>query len=359
MPRPLPALFPVLLGLLLAGAPAGPAVAAQVPPVHLPPGPPATAPPPGTAGLVRPPDSPGIVPDPFGWISDRVREAVNGWFRDLAASALQGALDLAGRTLLATPDLASPRGRVAELWRASQALANAAYALLITIGGLLVMTHGTLHSRYTLKEVAPRLVVGAVAANTSLAVVGWGVELANATSRALLDQRLDPGRVSELLRRLAIQPLDAGAPVIVLLALVAAALGLVLVATWIVRVALLAFLTAAAPVALACHGLPQTEGLARLWWRAVAACLGVQAAQALLLVTAVRVFFQADRASVLGLPQAHLVDLLVCCCLLWLLVRVPVWAARAVFTPRCSVLVRMAKSYVILRVVRAARGVAA
>jgi hypothetical protein len=41
----------------------------------------------------------------------------------------------------------------------------------------------------------------------------------------------------------------------------------------VVRVALLILLVAAAPLALICHALPQTEGLARLWWRATAACL--------------------------------------------------------------------------------------
>jgi len=49
-------------------------------------------------------------------------------------------------------------------------------------------------------------------------------------------------------------------------------------------------LLAMAPLALACHGLPQTEGVARWWWRAFAGILAIQAAQALVLVAAVRVF---------------------------------------------------------------------
>jgi WS/DGAT/MGAT family acyltransferase len=56
------------------------------------------------------------------------------------------------------------------------------------------------------------------------------------------------------------------------------------------------------------------EGLARFWWRALAACLGVQIAQALGLVLAVRVFFQADRASVPPTGGGRLVDVMVGCC---------------------------------------------
>jgi hypothetical protein len=70
-------------------------------------------------------------------------------------------------------------------------------------------------------------------------------------------------------------------------------LAVVLAGTCVVRALLVVFLVVAAPVMLAAHALPQTEGLARLWWRAMAACLGVQLVQALAL--AVRVFLEADR----------------------------------------------------------------
>jgi hypothetical protein len=39
-------------------------------------------------------------------------------------------------------------------------------------------------------------------------------------------------------------------------------------------------LIAVAPFALACHALPQTEGIARWWWRAFTAILAIQSAQA-------------------------------------------------------------------------------
>jgi hypothetical protein len=82
----------------------------------------------------------------------------------------------------------------------------------------------------------------------------------------------------------------------------------------------------------------------------MAACLGVQVAQALALVMAVRVFFESDRPGVLPLGGGHLVDVMVACCLLWLLIRIPAWAARAVIHGgRRSTLVRLVKSVLVVR----------
>ena len=78
---------------------------------------------------------------------------------------------------------------------------------------------------------------------------------------------------------------------VILLGLVAAALAVVLLILFIVRATVVLILIAGAPVLLITHALPQTDGLARLWWRGMSAALGVQVAQALVLATAVRVFF--------------------------------------------------------------------
>ena len=76
--------------------------------------------------------------------------------------------------------------------------------------------------------------------------------------------------------------------------------------------------------ALVCHALPQTEGLAQLWWRAFAGLLAVQVAQSLVLVTAVRVFLATGGPADLGIASTGgLVDLLVSACLCWVLVKIP------------------------------------
>jgi hypothetical protein len=81
----------------------------------------------------------------------------------------------------------------------------------------------------------------------------------------------------------------------------------------------------------------------------------VQVAQSLVLVTAVRVFFDVDGRAALGLTPGSLIDLLVVGCLLWVLVRIPVWAGRMVFTGRSTV-IATARYYLTARVVRAGLG---
>ena len=210
-----------------------------------------------------------------------------------------------------------------------------------------------MQTSYGIKEIAPRLVLGFLAANLSLVLAGRGIAFANALSGALAGQGVDPAQVTDQLKRLALAPLDSNSPFLILAAGVIAVLALVIIAAYVIRVAALMVLVAGAPLALICHALPQTEGVARGWWRALAACLGVQVGQAFLLVTALRTFVAADRASVFGLDSSgQLVDLVVAACLLWMLARLPVWASRAAFNTRPSMLVRLAKSYVLYRVIR-------
>jgi hypothetical protein len=249
-------------------------------------------------------------------VAGRIRAAVNGWLRDLVAAAIDPAVDLAARSVLATPNLAAPGGRVRELWGLSVGLANAGYVLLVCAGGVLLMTNETLQARYAIKDVAPRLVVGLVASNTSLVLVGVGIELANALSRALLGPGVDPAQARATLKAVLVFPLDDADVWLTLLMVAVVVLALVLGASYVLRVAVLVALIVAGPLALAGHALPQTEALARWWWRGVTACLAIPVAQSLALITALRVFFHTDQDRVLGLGSARLVDLLVATCLL-------------------------------------------
>jgi len=354
----------LLAVVVLAGSPAWSAQPA--PTSTSTPGPPSTptttAPAPTVPTTTSPSGNGGIrdrLPFPFGNgpgfpdIASRIRDAINGWFRDLAASSLGPLLDMVARTILATPDLTAANSRVRELWLVSAGIANTTFVLLVTAGGVLVMTHETLQTSYGVKEIAPRVVVAFLAANLSLIITGQAIPLANALARALLGTGADPAHVQATLRTLALAPLDTSSGLLILIALVIAVMALALVATYVIRVALLIVLIAGAPLALACHALSKAEGLAYLWWRAFTGCFGIQLGQALVLAIAVRVFFQADRAHVLGLQgSAHLVDLIVVGCLLWMLLRIPVWVSRLVFGRQGSTLVRLARSYFIYRGIR-------
>jgi hypothetical protein len=107
-----------------------------------------------------------------------------------------------------------------------------------------------------------------------------------------------------VLRQLLLGSLADGGIFVVLLGGVVAVLAIVLLATYVVRPALVILLIVAGPICLVCHALPQTEGLARLWWRAFAGTVAVQVAQSLVLITALRVFLASAGAPNLGIASA-------------------------------------------------------
>jgi hypothetical protein len=126
--------------------------------------------------------------------------------------------------------------------------------------------------------------------------------------------------------------LGSGGIFLAILGLVAAVMVVALLVTYMVRVALMVLLAAAAPAALACHALPQTDPLARLWWRAVIGTLAVQIAQSLTLITALRVFLDPSGQTALGFPTGGgLTDLLVFITLFYILIKIPFWVGRSVF----------------------------
>ncbi|HVA61353.1 MAG TPA: hypothetical protein VNG13_12585 [Mycobacteriales bacterium] len=289
-------------------------------------------------------------------ITCHVTSAINGWFKGLVTSALDPVLSLLGRTVLATPAMTGS-GRVSDLWDISAGIANGLFVLLVIAGGITVMTHETLQTRYSLKEIAPRLVVAGIAANTSLAIAGVAIGFANAFSAAFLSGGVNPADATSVMSQLVLAPLANGGIFLVLLGLLTAVLGVALLCVYVVRIAVVLLLVTAGPLLLACHALPQTEGLARLWWRSLAACLGIQVGQSLVLVTALRVFFTPTGVSLLGLPTAGgLVDMLIACCLLWVLLRIPSWASRLAFAGtghRPSSAIRLVKTAVVYKAIRA------
>ena len=265
-------------------------------------------------------------------ITGHIEAAIDSWFRDLVTAALDPILTLLGHTLLATPNVTT-QSRVGELWRMTEGIADSFLVLFVLIGGAIVMGHETIQTRTAIKDVLPRIVVAAVAVNASLSVAGLAISTADSLSQAVLGQGVDSAQAAVVLRQLVLGSLADGGIFVVLLGGVVAVLAIVLLATYIVRLALVVLLIVAAPICLVCHALPQTEGLARLWWRAFAGTLAVQVAQSLVLVTALRVFLASGGPANLGIASTGgLVDLLVSACLCWVLVKIPSWVSRMVFS---------------------------
>jgi hypothetical protein len=217
------------------------------------------------------------------------------------------------------------------MWATSLAVADACYVLLVLIGGILVMSHETLQTSYSVKEIAPRIVLGFVGANLSMVVISQAITIANGLSGALAGQGVTPATAAASLMTTLGNSISTGGIFLILLALAGVVLALVLAMVYVLRLMAVVLLAAAAPLALALYALPQTAWAARWWWRALTAALAIQVAQGLVLTAAARVFFAPG-----WLPwhlTGYLEQVLITLCLLWVLMRIPFWIARPALSP--------------------------
>ncbi|MGI5506488.1 hypothetical protein [Lentzea sp. CA-135723] len=331
------AVLSIVVGLLC-----GLAAAASAQPVT--PTPTAPTPPPTTSSSVPATTSPpNVSPQPppaeraecgITDLSACVNEGFASFLNLLVGESLNWLLQMLGTTLLSTPTL-DQLPRLGEIWEQSRLFVVATYSLLVLLAGILVMGHQTVQTRYTIREIAPRVGIGFIAANLSLLVGDQAIRFANAASSAVLGDGLDPqtsGKaVSELFVALVKQSVLDGGLFAGLLSLALAILLIGLLIGYVVRVAFTALLIAGAPLALMCHGLPQLEGVAHWFWRSGAGVLGIQVGQSLALIVALKVFLEPGGFAFFGAPTSDgIINLIVLIALIWILVKIPGWVMKQV-----------------------------
>ncbi|WP_061294070.1 conjugal transfer protein TrbL family protein [Herbidospora cretacea] len=290
----------------------------------------------------------------------KINEAVNGWFTSVVTDAINPAFVMVGQTLLSAPP-PSMLARVQELTGHVQTVANALLVLFVLAGGVIVMSHGTLQTSTTVKEVLPGLVGATALVNSSLAMCEYAIEMANALVGALLGAGVDGRRAGNLIARKVLELLtdqETSLVFLVLLIGVAVVLGFILAFIAIIRVTLLMFLIITAPLALLCHGLPQTQGIARLWWRSFIGVLAIQVLQALVLILAFKTLltdaeqaFPASGDTVLVAGQtaaSRALDALILIGILFVLVKIPGWVARTVWQQAQPTLLKRAVKAVVV-----------
>ncbi|MFL1431548.1 MULTISPECIES: hypothetical protein [unclassified Nocardiopsis] len=300
---------------------------------------------------VPPADPPPTDPQECGLVdySCRITVGVYLWVVGLIADLINTALELAVFPALFTPP---PTDGVRQAWETSQTVANSLYVLAVVAAGVLVMSYQTVQTSTALRETLPRLVLGFVAANASYLLAGLMRELGNGISVNMMDGAVTVENLSATVGRVLGNPVGE-LLTIVLMMLVASLLWFFFVLALLLRILLWWLLTAVAPLALACHALPQTDGVARMWWRSMGALLVVQIGQALVLRIMVTVFL--GRESALGdLAQGagNILDVLLLIVCLYVLIRIPFWAFKQVFNLQASPAVRAVKTVAALLVFR-------
>jgi len=311
---------------------------------------PTTAPPPPAGTTAGQPGGEGDGQAECGItsIGGCVTNAITTFFRDLVVAALNPLLNLLSASLLSTP---SPKSlpRVGELWTQSWQILLACYALLVMIAGILLMAYESLQARYSIKEVAPRLVVGFLAGALNLFLATKAIELANALVTAVVGDGLEAIPVSQTMTNMILTPISGGGIFIIFLGVFLVVALVVLLITYLVRVALTLILIVGGPLAMMCHALPQTEGVAYWWWRAFGGCLAIQLTQGLALITGLRVFLAPGSFTPFGATRSALVTLLVMLALLYILIKIPFWilGSLRIGGGRRSLVGTVARAYVI------------
>ncbi|MFC7527528.1 hypothetical protein [Actinoplanes sp. GCM10030250] len=299
-------------------------------------------------------------------VPGQIRKAIGDLLVWVAQSGLKPVMDVLGRTALSTPDLTGSE-HVKAIWTTSLVAANGVYVLFIIAGCFIIASRETLQSQYGFKQIAPRLVLAAVLSNVSLILCGKGIDAANALTAAIAGQGVDGPTAANAIVGIVDQPLTGGPGNILLALLVIAVvvLGLVVVITFLLRVALLVVLIGVAPWVLIFHATPQTEGIAYTWWRALAACFGLQFGQAIIVVATVKVFLTPHGLVLLGVPAtaSGLLGMLVCVTMLWLLIKLPGLMKQFVLAPLGlrsqgrGLVGQLLQAYVMLKTLGAAAGV--
>ncbi|MFB9928236.1 hypothetical protein ACFORO_05180 [Amycolatopsis halotolerans] len=187
---------------------------------------------------------------------------------------------------MSTPTISDLPG-IGELWNGSWEIVVAAYGLFILAGAILVMSHESIQTRYSLKEIAPRIPIAFIASALSLFLVDKIIRLANGLTQGVLGGGVSPPSVGDTMTE-AFNNAAAGGLFTILVGLVLVVVGVALLVVYAIRVVITLGLIVCGPLLLICHALPHTDPLARWWWRAIAAALGIQVAQAVVLITAVR-----------------------------------------------------------------------
>ncbi|MFK0111799.1 hypothetical protein [Streptomyces sp. NPDC091217] len=297
-----------------------------------------------------------------GWIAKGVSSAITGFFKSVIKFALNPLLNLLSNTLLTTPSPTS-MPRVGELWTNSWQIALACYSLLVVIAGIVVMAHESVQTRYSIKEVAPRIPLGFLAAALSLFFAGKAVDLADALSQAAMSGGVDEDTAGPALRDFVLTTFDSsdGNIFTVLLWVVVIGVLVALLLTFVVRVALTVMLIVAAPLALICHALPQTDGIARWWWKAFGGVLAVQIAQSLALITGIRVFLTPGGFGpygLFGVTKNGLVNVLMTLALMYIVFKIPFWILGSLrISGGRSFAGSVVRAYAMYRTLRLLRGV--
>jgi Family of unknown function (DUF6045) len=269
-----------------------------------------------------------------GDIAESMLDTAVGWLAKAILAALKALWGLLAQTAFTSPDV-TVLPQVVTISGRSQLVVNAAFVLAIIAVAATVMTHETVQVRYGVGDLVPRMVVGFIAANFATPICSNLIQTANALTAALTGDAITAAGSFDQMRQVVTGALTNASDsfLLVVVGLVIAVLTGVLLVYWLVRTGVLIILVGIAPVALACHSTPFTDGAARLWWRSLLGVLATVTLQAFAMHTALSIFLDPNaNVAALGIPRdpTGTLNLFIVACLLWVTVKIPGMVRRYV-----------------------------
>ena len=247
--------------------------------------------------------------DPTKWVEDAFG-ALLQTFSDGIRAGLD-ALWAANFITQTPPSLSYQNDDIRGLYGTMQRAANAALALIATVGALNTLMQPHFGLRYhSLSAFVPRLLVGAILVNTALWWCQFAIDVNNALAASIIDAA--PPNWNAL--NGAHQAL-----VDIVLGLVYVIVGLLLVLQMLMRLAWIDVLLVAAPLAAACWVLPQTQGWAQTWNEQFSGAVFTQFVQVVALKLGGILIVAVARLE----PNVNWLSFLVGAATLWLTWRIP------------------------------------
>ena len=273
---------------------------------------------PADAAPSRPPAAATAqIPNPANWLFGQV---FANPFKKSIRSTVTAALNQAS-IAFETPDV-STDARTRDIWTMLLLISDSLLLLLLVVGAVMVVAGDWTYLEA--KELAPRALIAGLSVNLSLLLLGQGIGISNLLAKGFL--QVDPNSLTITFDRIAAGVVIS--PSVMALILIGA-LGLLLAN--IVRITAVVLLGIGGPILHVFGVLPQTDGIARGWWRAATACLLAPVVQSLLLTIAVKVFFGTGPSFVGHSDRLGMADMALLIVIVVLMAATPIWMLKTAF----------------------------
>jgi hypothetical protein len=257
---------------------------------------------------------------------DWLMNGLVNWLADKVTDLLGGLLAFLTSSIFVSPDV-TVLPQVQSIVGKSALVVNACFILAIIAVGVATMVGDSVETRYGIKELVPRLVVGFVLSAFAVPLTAVLIDIANALTVSLTGASAPTTEAVAFVRaRIASAMTDEGAALLMaIIGLMIVVLMFMLVGSWLGRIGVLIILVGIAPVALACYGTPWTQGAADLWWRTLLGCLATPTLQAVAFSVGINLLIDpgSNLPILLGLPGSDALNLLLVIIVLWVTLKIP------------------------------------